>query len=216
MGRLEDRTPMSDSTRRTRSSTDPVGDFARSICFSHYTVKKVPQCNGACLCLCPPSPDGRLDGMAELRRFGVSIEKELLKEFDLLIGKKGYANRSDALRALIRSNLLEERTRETPDMEVIATIALVYDHGAGDLPTRLTDIQHRWHQTIVSTLHVHFDQHNCLEVLVVRGMLKAVRSIADSIIGTRGVRQGKLLINAATRSDGHGHSHHGPSTGREA
>ncbi len=149
--------------------------------------------------------------MAELRRFGVSIEKDLLKEFDVLIGKRGYANRSDALRALIRSALLETSTREAPDMEVIATVALVYDHGAGDLPSRLTDIQHRAHQSIVSTLHVHIDEHNCLEVLVVRGMLKEVRGIADSLIGTRGVRQGKLLINAGTFGNGHRHSHTPPA-----
>lgn len=141
--------------------------------------------------------------MRNLRRFGVSIEKTLLKEFDGLIEKKGYANRSDALRALIRSILLETRTQESPDMEVIGTITLVYDHRSGDLPTRLTDIQHRYHQSIVSTLHVHFDEHNCLEVLVVRGGQKVVRGIADSLIGTRGVRQGKMVINAGVETNGH-------------
>ena len=154
--------------------------------------------------------------MADLRRFGVSIEKDLLKEFDVLIAKKGYANRSDALRALIRSAMLETRTQETPAMEVIATITLVYDHSSGDLPTRLTEIQHRYHQTIVSTLHVHFDQHNCLEVLVVRGTLKTARSIADSLIGTRGVQQGKLVINAGAPRDGHSHSHRSHSRGPKA
>jgi len=138
--------------------------------------------------------------MARLRRFGVSIEKSLLKDFDGLIEKKGYANRSDALRALIRSHLLDTRTQESPDMEVIATMTLVYDHGDGDLPTRLTEIQHRYHQFIVSTLHVHFDAHNCLEVLVVRGGLRAVRSISDSLIGTRGVRHGQLVINAGIQT----------------
>jgi CopG family nickel-responsive transcriptional regulator len=141
--------------------------------------------------------------MGNLRRFGVSIEKILLKEFDGLIEKKGYANRSDALRALIRSILLETRTQESPNMEVIGTITLVYDHGSGDLPTRLTDIQHRYHQSIVSTLHVHFDEHNCLEVLVVRGAQKVVRGISDSLIGTRGVRQGKLVINAGVGENGY-------------
>jgi CopG family nickel-responsive transcriptional regulator len=141
--------------------------------------------------------------MENLRRFGVSIEKTLLKEFDGLIEKKGYANRSDALRTLIRSVLLETRTQESPDMEVIGTITLVYDHSDGDLPTRLTDIQHRYHQSIVSTLHVHFDEHNCLEVLVVRGGQKVVRGISDSLIGTRGVRQGKLVINAGVGAGGY-------------
>jgi CopG family nickel-responsive transcriptional regulator len=143
--------------------------------------------------------------MATLRRFGVSIEKTLLKEFDRLIEKKGYANRSDALRVLIHSHLLETRIQESPDAEVIATITLVYDHSRGDLPTTLTEIQHRCHQSIVSTLHVHFDAHNCLEVLVVRGGVKAVRSISDSLTGTRGVRHGKLVINAGVEPRPHRH-----------
>ncbi len=151
--------------------------------------------------------------MPDLRRFGVSIEKTLLREFDGLIEKKAYANRSDALRALIRSAILESSTRESPDTEVIGTITLVYDHSSGDLPTRLTDAQHRYHQSIVSTLHVHFDAHNCLEVLVVRGALKTVRAISDSLIGTRGVQQGRLIINAASQGGragppGHAHAHH--------
>ena len=147
--------------------------------------------------------------MASLRRFGVSIEKSLLNEFDRLIEMKGYANRSDALRVLIRSHLLETRTRESPDMEVMGTITLVYDHSCGDLPTRLTEIQHRFHRSVVSTLHVHFDEHNCLEVLVVRGRLKAVRSISDSLIGTRGISQGKLVINS-----GVAHTPHAPMAHR--
>ena len=146
--------------------------------------------------------------MAGLRRFGVSIEKTLLNEFDKLIEKKGYANRSDALRVLIHSHLLETRILENPDMEVIATVTLVYDHSSGDLPTKLTEIQHRCHQSIVSTLHVHFDEHNCLEVLVVRGALNAVRGISDSLCGTRGVRQGKLVINAGGDPSPHRHPLH--------
>ena len=141
--------------------------------------------------------------MGNLRRFGVSIEKTLLKDFDGFLKKKGYANRSDALRALIRSVLLETQMQESPDLEVIGTITLVYDHRTGDLLSRLTDIQHRYHQSVVSTLHVHFDQHNCLEVLAVRGGQKVVQSIADSLIGTRGVRQGKLVISAGVAVNGY-------------
>jgi len=152
--------------------------------------------------------------MAGLLRFGVSIEKALLDEFDRLIEKKGYANRSEAIRALIRTNLLETRTEESPDMEVIGTITLVYDHGTADLPSRLTHLQHRHHRSIVSTLHVHFDAHDCLEVLVVRGGQRQVRELSDSLIGTRGVRQGKLIINAGVEAEGRhapGHSHRGRS-----
>jgi hypothetical protein len=91
-------------------------------------------------------------------------------------------------------------------MEVVGTIALVYDHSVGDLASRLTDLQHDHYRSIVSTLHVHVDEHNCLEVLVVRGRQSAVRRISDALIGTRGVRQGKLIINsdvAARRSGAH-------------
>jgi CopG family nickel-responsive transcriptional regulator len=134
--------------------------------------------------------------MADLVRFGISIEKPLLAEFDRQVTRKGYANRSDAIRALIRSTLFDEKAGADPDLGVIGTITLVYDHASGDLQRRLTDLQHRSHHSIVSTLHVHFDKHDCLEVLVVRGAQGVVRAIADSLIGTRGVRQGRLLLNA--------------------
>jgi CopG family nickel-responsive transcriptional regulator len=146
--------------------------------------------------------------MATLRRFGVSMETELLKEFDARVVAPAYANRSDALRALVRSHLLETRMQEDPAMEVVGTITLVYDHARGGLPTRLTVIQHRSRTSIVSTLHVHFDAHNCLEVLVVRGALGDVRSLSDSLCGTRGVDKGTLLINAGVTAGLHRHAPH--------
>ncbi len=156
-----------------------------------------------------------------LVRFGVSIEEPLLADFDAHIREKGFANRSDALRALIRAALLETRTRESPDMEVVGTIALVYDHSVSDLSSRLTDLQHGHYRSIVSTLHVHVDEHNCLEVLVVRGRQSAVRKISDALIGTRGVRQGKLIINSDVAAHRHGVQQdpahrHGPAGHRKA
>lgn len=141
--------------------------------------------------------------MPTLSRFGVSIEENLLARFDQLIEAKGYANRSEAIRALIRNLLLETRVEESPEAEVIGTITLVYDHHAGDLSGRLVDLQHRYHQAIVSTLHVHFDEHNCLEVLVVRGSNRQVRRISDALIGTRGVHHGKLIINSGVERGEH-------------
>lgn len=148
--------------------------------------------------------------MSDLLRFGVSIEKDLLDEFDKLIAGKGYANRSDAIRALIRALLLDARVEESPNADVIGTLTLVYDHSIGDLPGRLTEVQHQHHKSIVSTLHVHMDEHKCLEVLVVRGSQKEVRGIADSVIGVRGVLHGKLIINAgvgSASSRAHPHKH---------
>jgi len=131
----------------------------------------------------------------ELARFGVSIEEDLLADFDRLIRAKGYANRSEAIRALIRALLLDTRVEEDPGAEVIGTLTLVYDHHSGELASRLTELQHRHHRAIVSTMHVHIDEHRCLEVLVVRGSAREVRRIGDSLVGTRGVHQGRLSIH---------------------
>ena len=144
--------------------------------------------------------------MSKIIRFGVSIEEELLQGFDALIAKKGYANRSEALRNLIRGMLLDVEVREKPDAEVVGTLTLVYDHDHGDLSNRLVDLQHKHHDRIISTLHVHIDEHSCLEVLIVRGRNDEVQQISDSLIGTRGVQQGKLIISTA-ESATHGHPH---------
>jgi CopG family nickel-responsive transcriptional regulator len=144
----------------------------------------------------------------DLCRFGVSIEENLLADFDRLIERKGYANRSDAIRALIRARLLDAQVEEDPAVEVIGTLTLVYDHHAGDLASRLTELQHRHHRAIISTLHVHVDERQCLEVLVVRGRNREVRRIGDSLIGTRGVHQGRLSIHSAGHDwTAHPHPH---------
>ena len=145
--------------------------------------------------------------MAKVIRFGVSIEEDLLEGFDALIEKKGYANRSEALRNLIRGMLLEAEIREQPETEVVGTLTLVYDHDHGDLTNRLVDLQHKYHHRIISTLHVHIDEHSCLEVLIVRGRNDEIHQISDFLIGTRGVQQGKLIISTADSSHQH-HSHH--------
>ena len=147
--------------------------------------------------------------MSKVVRFGVSIEEELLEGFDALIEKKGYANRSEALRNLIRGMLLDVEVREKPDAEVVGTLTLVYDHDHGDLSNRLVDLQHKHHERIISTLHVHIDEHSCLEVLIVRGRNDEVQQISDSLIGTRGVQQGKLIISTA-ESLAHRHPHGPP------
>jgi CopG family nickel-responsive transcriptional regulator len=126
-------------------------------------------------------------------RFGVSIENKLMKKFDDLIERKGYAARSEALRDLIRDRLVEEEW-ESGDQETVGTITLVYDHHTRELDHALTDLQHRSFHQIVSALHVHLDAHNCLEVLVVKGKSRDIRRIADGLIGTKGVKHGKLTM----------------------
>ncbi len=125
-------------------------------------------------------------------RFGVSIDESLLRQFDELIQDKGYQNRSEAVRDLMRDALVERQwTRE--DEETVGTVTLVYDHHTRDLADKLTEHQHSHHHAIISVLHVHLDAHNCLEVAVVRGTAREVRRLADELIGTKGVKHGKLV-----------------------
>jgi CopG family transcriptional regulator, nickel-responsive regulator len=131
--------------------------------------------------------------MGELSRIGVAIDADLLKKFDRLIAKRGYTNRSEAFRDLIRDDLVEKEW-ESPDRNVVGTVSIVYDHHVRMLNEKLTDIQHDYYHHILSTLHVHLDHDHCLEVLVVRGKAAEVQKIADSLISTRGVKHGKLSI----------------------
>lgn len=134
--------------------------------------------------------------MGELSRIGVAIDSELLEKFDRLIGQRGYTNRSEAFRDLIRDELVQ-KTWESPDSEVVGTVTLVYDHNVRMLSERLTDMQHDHHQQILSTLHVHLDHDNCLEVLVVKGQAKNVQTIAEKLISTKGVKHGRLTITTS-------------------
>jgi CopG family nickel-responsive transcriptional regulator len=116
-----------------------------------------------------------------------------LDKFDALIGTRGYTNRSEAFRDLIRDELVE-KIWESPESHVVGTVTLVYDHHVRLLNEKLTSIQHDFHHSILSTLHVHLDHDNCLEVLVVRGRSADVRKVADALISTKGVKHGRLTI----------------------
>lgn len=129
--------------------------------------------------------------MSEITRFGVSIDSQLIKKFDALIGRKGYTTRSEAIRDMIRDSLVEQEW-ETEERETVGTITLVYNHHTRELDHALTDMQHKSFHQIISALHVHLDAHNCLEILVVKGKSSEIRKIADRLIGTRGVKHGKL------------------------
>jgi CopG family nickel-responsive transcriptional regulator len=132
--------------------------------------------------------------MSDLVRFGISIDGRLLERFDELIERKGYVNRSEALRDLIRNTLVDDQWTRG-DEEIVGTVTLVYDHHTRDLSDKLTEQQHSHHGSIVSALHVHLDAHHCLEVVVVRGKASAVRALADELIGTKGVKHGKLVTS---------------------
>ncbi len=131
--------------------------------------------------------------MSGITRFGVSIDSQLIKKFDALIQHKGYPTRSEAIRDMIRDMLVEDEW-ETGDQETVGTITIVYNHHTRELDHALTDMQHKSFHQIVSALHVHLDAHNCLEVLVVKGKSQDIRTIADRLIGARGVKHGKLTM----------------------
>ena len=131
--------------------------------------------------------------MSELIRFGVSIESHLLDQFDRLIQQRNYSNRSEAIRDLIRNELVHQEWKDE-ETEAVGTVTIIYDHHVRDLSSVLTSVQHDFNEQIISTMHVHLDHHNCLEVLAVRGKTKTIRQIADTLISIKGVKHGKLVM----------------------
>ena len=129
-----------------------------------------------------------------IERIGVSLEKELLEPFDQLIAQKGYATRSEAIRDLIREALVQRQWSEARGgEEQVAVVTLVYDHDSSSLAQKLAHIQHENHKAVVSALHVHMDEHNCLEVLVLRGRAREVLRMGEGLISTKGVKHGKVV-----------------------
>ena len=126
-------------------------------------------------------------------RFSVSLPPKLLEQLDDMTSEKGYDNRSLAIADMIRDKLVEHRQKSSNE-EIAGTITLVYDHHKQHVQATLTDIQHDHHEVIISTVHVHLDHHNCLEVLVVRGKAGLVKKIADELIAAKGVKHGRLTV----------------------
>lgn len=135
----------------------------------------------------------------ELTRFGVSIDDELLSKFDRLITGKGYANRSEAIRYLIRESLVQTEW-ESASQETIGTITLVYNSHTRELSDLLTHLQHRHYQSIISTTHIHLDDENCLEVLIVRGKGQDIKKISDQLTSARGVKHGSLSLTTSGKN----------------
>ncbi len=126
-------------------------------------------------------------------RFSVSLDPMLLEQFDGRIRAQGYTNRSEAIRDLIRESLIQQEWDDAA-ATVAGTVSLVYDHHELELPRRLTEIQHDHHDLIISTVHVHLDHHNCLEVLVLKGEAARVRMLGEHLVSTRGIKHGKLTF----------------------
>ena len=129
--------------------------------------------------------------MEQVERIGVSLEKQLLNEFDVLRKKKGYSNRSEAFRDMIRDQLSRQQVAD-PDSEVLATISLIYDHHSTKLNEKLLGLQHSHVLKTISSMHIHLDRHDCLEVIVLKGQAGEVERIAENMISLKGVKLGKV------------------------
>jgi CopG family nickel-responsive transcriptional regulator len=136
--------------------------------------------------------------MAQLVRTGISLESDLLARFDRVIHKKGYKNRSEAIRDLVRDYAVAEDVEE--NRPVVGTLTMVYDHHRPKLSEKLIEAQHYAEGMVLAATHVHLDHHNCLEVIIMRGHSSDVRGIADHILSLRGVKHGKLVLT--TRGKG--------------
>jgi len=133
--------------------------------------------------------------MDKVERIGVSLDKNLLAEFDSLIARQGYESRSEAIRDLVRQRLSSESLSD-PKAEAVAAVCLVYDHHATMVPQKLIDLQHSHLLQAISSLHVHLDPHDCLEVIVLRGPVGQINKVAESLLSMKGVKLGKINLVA--------------------
>ncbi len=129
----------------------------------------------------------------KITRFGVSVEPKLIRKFDKRIKKQGYENRSEAIRDLIRKNLITQKSLD-PESESIGTLTMIYDHHTGNLTKKLLDLQHDHTDEILTTTHIHVDHDNCLEVLILKGKTKKIQKLADNIKSLKGIKHGELVI----------------------
>ena len=135
-----------------------------------------------------------------ITRFSVSLPQALGKALDSMVEQKGYESRSHAIAEMIRDRLVEHNVQAS-GREIAGTITLVYDHHKRNLQEILTAIQHDHHESIISSMHVHLDHDNCLEVLVVRGSSKSVKAIADTLIAAKGIKHGKLTLTTTGKEN---------------
>ena len=150
--------------------------------------------------------------MGILSRIGIALDSDLLKRFDRSIRGRGYTNRSEAFRDLIRDRLVREQTA-APDATVVGTVTLIYDHHSHNVTEKLTEAQHAHHELVVSTSHAHLDHDSCLEVLIVHGKSARIERFADLLIGLKGVQHGRLVMTVPAdsvehrRKNKHSHKH---------
>ena len=143
-----------------------------------------------------------------MERFTISLDDKLAAEFDQLIARRGYKNRSEAVRDLVRTHLEQDRQMTKESGHCVANLSYVFNHHERDLAERLTTLQHGQHDLTVATMHAHLDHENCLESVILRGPTAAVKAFSDAMIAERGVRHGQLNLVSVDVDSGHDH-HHG-------
>lgn len=144
-----------------------------------------------------------------MERFTISLDESLARQFDALIATRGYVNRSEAVRDLIRAAIEQDRQREAPTGQCVANLSYVYNHHERELSERLTALQHAHHDLTVAALHTHLDHDHCLESVILKGATADVRQFADALVAERGVRHGKLNVIALEAEYHHAHDEHG-------
>ncbi len=132
--------------------------------------------------------------MSELIRFGVSIDSDLLESYDRLIGERGYANRSEALRDLIRDALIAEKIDAQSDLHALGSLTLVYDHHARNLAQEMGNLQHDFHQLVLSVMHLHVSHDDCMEVIALSGVVSQIVELANGLLSLKGIKHGKLFL----------------------
>ena len=132
--------------------------------------------------------------MSDIIRFGVSIEQDLLENYDRLVAERGYATRSEALRDLIREALIQQKIKAETGTLVLGSLTLVYDHHARNLAQEMTEIQHNFHDLVLSVMHLHVNHNDCMEVIALRGIVSEVVELANGLVSLKGIKHGKLFL----------------------
>ncbi|MEO8074320.1 MAG: nickel-responsive transcriptional regulator NikR [Acidobacteriota bacterium] len=132
--------------------------------------------------------------MSDIIRFGVSIEQDLLENYDRLIAERSYATRSEALRDLIRDALIQRKIEDDLTTQVLGSLTLVYDHHASNLLQEMAHVQHDFHEVVLSVMHIHVSHTDCMEILAVRGIVSEIVGLADKLLSLKGIKNGKLFL----------------------
>lgn len=132
--------------------------------------------------------------MSELIRFGVSIDADLLENFDRLIAEKNYANRSEALRDMIRDALIQQKIESQSDVQSLGSLTLIYDHHAKNLSNEMGEIQHKFYQNILSVNHIHVSHDDCMEIIALKGVVADIVELSNSLLSLKGIKHGKLFL----------------------